>query len=309
MKKNRGRRFMLLFSSLFLLIGASCSTPSVVAESSQGEIPTVQGTVQKEGPIRATWLWDTMQIVDHTESILQFAATNQIGAIYLQINRDVKLPYYKEFIRKAGEQGVVVDIMDGRPAWGLSENVNQIAAFLDWVEAYQSQAEADERFAGIHLDIEPHVLPEWKTDQERVISEWQGNVRYIMNRATKMNMPVAADLPFWLDNYKIPGSEMAVSSWMIRQYDAVTIMAYRDTAKAIFDVAKTELAESAALGKKLSIAVETKQSKEGQFITFYEEGKAYMESQLKLVENMAKGYDSYSGISVHEYGTWKSLIP
>lgn len=300
---------MLLFSSIFLLIGASCSTPSVIAESSPGEIPTVQGIVQKEGPIRATWLWDTMQIVDHTESILQFAATHQISAIYLQINRDVKLPYYKEFIRKAGEQGVVVDIMDGRPAWGLSENVNQIAAFLDWIEAYQSQAEADERFAGIHLDIEPHVLPEWKTDQERVISEWQGNVRYIMNRAAKMNLPVAADLPFWLDNYKIPGSDMAVSSWMIRQYDAVTIMAYRDTAKAIFDVAKTELAESAALGKKLSIAVETKQSKEGQFITFYEEGKAYMESQLKLVESMAKGYDSYSGISVHEYSAWKSLIP
>jgi hypothetical protein len=84
-------------------------------------------------------------------------------------------------------------------------------------------------------------------------------------------------------------------------------MAYRDTAAAIYNVAKDELIDAASVGKKISIAVETKQSKEGDFITFYEEGDAYMEEQLKLVEKMASAHTSFNGFSVHEYSSWKTL--
>lgn len=140
--------------------------------------------------------------------------------------------------------------MDGRSAWGLTESRGQIASFMDWIESYQAQALSNEKFAGIHLDIEPHVHPQWKTNQASVITQWQGNVDYIVERASAMKMPVAADLPFWLDNYKIPGSTMAVSDWMIRKFDSITIMAYRDTAAAIYSVAKDELIDATSVGKK-----------------------------------------------------------
>ncbi|MGQ8871668.1 hypothetical protein [Paenibacillus sp. TSA_86.1] len=307
MKTKKELRFILLMSCLVLCLSTACSTrvDAVGSIEPVDSYATIHGKLDR--PVRATWVWDTIQIRNNAQDILKFAAENKINTIYLQMNRDVKIPEYKNFIRLARAQRIAVDVMDGRSAWGLTESREQIASFMDWIETYQTQALANEKFAGIHLDIEPHVHPQWKINQAGVITQWQGNVNYIVERAARMKMPVAADLPFWLDNYKIPGSTMAVSSWMIRKFDSITIMAYRDTAAAIYNVAKDELIDAASVGKKISIAVETKQSKEGNFITFYEEGDAYMEEQLKLVEKMASAHASFNGFSVHEYSSWKTL--
>nr|WP_154960114.1 hypothetical protein [Paenibacillus xylanexedens] len=307
MKTKKEFRFILLMSCLVLCLSTACSTrvDAVGSVEPVDSYATIHGKLDR--PVRGTWVWDTTQIRNNAQDILSFAKANNINTIYLQMNRDIKIPEYKNFIRLARAQNIAVDIMDGRSAWGLTESREQIASFMDWIEAYQAQALANEKFAGIHLDIEPHVHPQWKINQASVITQWQGNVNYIIDRAARMKMPVAADLPFWLDNYKIPGSTMAVSSWMIRKFDSITIMAYRDTAAAIYNVAKDELIDAASVGKKISIAVETKQSKEGDFITFYEEGDAYMEEQLKLVEKMASTHASFNGFSVHEYSSWKTL--
>ncbi|MBY0205347.1 MULTISPECIES: hypothetical protein [Paenibacillus] len=307
MKTKKEFRFILLMSCLVLCLSTACSTrvDAVGSVEPVDSYATIHGKLDR--PVRGTWVWDTTQIRNNAQDILSFAKANNINTIYLQMNRDIKIPEYKNFIRLARAQNIAVDIMDGRSAWGLTESREQIASFMDWIEAYQAQALANEKFAGIHLDIEPHVHPQWKINQASVITQWQGNVNYIVDRAARMKMPVAADLPFWLDNYKIPGSTMAVSSWMIRKFDSITIMAYRDTAAAIYNVAKDELIDAASVGKKISIAVETKQSKEGDFITFYEEGDAYMEEQLKLVEKMASAHASFNGFSVHEYSSWKTL--
>ncbi|WP_128101320.1 hypothetical protein [Paenibacillus sp. DCT19] len=296
--------FIKLVSCLILVAGVTFSSKTI-ADGSVESYESIHGAIEQ--PIRATWVWDTTQIQSRPQEVLKFAKEKKVNTIYLQLNRDVKIPYYTSFIREARANHIAVDVMDGRSAWGLTESRTQIADFLNWIEAYQNQVQPNEKFAGIHLDIEPHVHPQWKTNQASVITQWMGNVQYIMDRAKQMKMPVGADLPFWLDNYKVPGSTQAVSNWMIQKYDSITIMAYRDTAAAIYNVAKDELIDAAQQGKKISIAIETKQSKEGDFITFYEEGSEYMESQLKLVESMAKVHSSFNGFSIHEYTSWKTL--
>ncbi|MCM3130290.1 MULTISPECIES: hypothetical protein [unclassified Paenibacillus] len=254
-----------------------------------------------------TWLWDTTQIKSEPDKILDFAETQGINAIYLQINRDVAIPYYKDFISKATAEGIEVQILDGRPAWGLSSGREGLMSFVEWIEAYQSGAEENERFSGIHVDIEPHVLAEWKSDRDSVVAQWQSNVSYLTNEAKRMELKITADIPFWLDNYTVPGGDMKISSWMIRQFDAVAVMAYRDTANAIYNAAASELKEASELGKKVSIAVETNRSNEGNFITFYEEDCDYMRAELQELEQMANKHDSYIGISVHDYGNWSKL--
>ncbi|WP_211747619.1 hypothetical protein [Paenibacillus sp. Marseille-Q4541] len=256
----------------------------------------------------ATWLWDTTQIKTAPNSVLSFAKENDLNVIYLQINRDVPISSYRSFIHNASKAGIEVEILDGRPSWGLTEAASGLADFIDWIEKYQSEAKETEKFAGIHLDIEPHVLPEWKENRDDVVGQWQSNVKYLTSEARRLDMKIGADLPFWLDNYTIPGKDMKISSWMIRQFDSVTIMAYRDKANSIYDAAYSELVEASALGKKVSIAVETNKSNEGDFITFYEEGPVYMAEQLQLLEQKAKIHGSFTGVSIHEYGSWETLL-
>ncbi|WP_454190496.1 hypothetical protein [Paenibacillus sp. Marseille-Q7038] len=256
----------------------------------------------------ATWLWDTTQIKTAPDSVLSFAKENNLNVIYLQINRDVPIPDYHSFIHNASLEGIRVEILDGRPSWGLTKSRQGLVDFIDWIENYQNEASETEKFSGIHVDIEPHVLPEWKENRDEVVKQWQSNVNYLTSEAERLNMEIGADIPFWLDNYTVPDKDMKISSWMIRQYDSVSIMAYRDKASAIYDAASSELAEASALGKKVSIAVETNKSNEGDFITFYEEGPEYMAEQLELLEQKANIHNSYTGISIHEYGSWLKLV-
>lgn len=298
MWKNKSRKYGAILVAIMIAI-----TPWA-GKTAEAEVVEEIVPAQQTG----TWLWDTTQIKTAPDSVLSFAETNDLNVIYLQINRDVQNSYYKSFIHKASLAGIEVEILDGRPSWGLASAREGLVSFINWIEAYQNEAEETEKFSGIHLDIEPHVLPEWKENRDEVVSQWQSNVTYLTGEAKRLGLTIGADLPFWLDNYTIPGKDMKISSWMIRQYDSVTIMAYRDKASAIYNAASGELSEASALGKKVSIAVETNKSSEGDFITFYEEGPEYMAEQLQLLEEMASIHSSYSGVSIHEYSSWINLL-
>ena len=141
-------------------------------------------------------------------------------------------------------------------------------SFIQWTAEYQASAAPNERFTGIHVDIEPHVLAEWKTNQASVVKQWQASVRYLVHEAHTLNLPIGSDMTFWLHGYKLPDQSMSISRWMIQQFDQVVIMAYRDQADTIYKVAAAELKEADELGKEALIAVETKSSNEGAYITF-----------------------------------------
>ncbi|MGW8822287.1 hypothetical protein ACWGNU_09195 [Paenibacillus lautus] len=256
---------------------------------------------------KATWFWDTPQIKDSADDILSFAGSQGVNVLYLQMNRDVRPEYYRSFIRQAGVQGIEVHVLGGAPNWALESERLRLETFIQWTAEYQASAAPNERFTGIHVDIEPHVLAEWKTNQSSVVKQWQASVRYLVDEAHKLNLPIGSDMTFWLHTYQLPDQSMSISRWMIKQFDQIVIMAYRDQADNIYNLAATELKEADELGKEALIAVETKSSNEGAYITFFEEGTAYMEEQLSKVCTKAEKHPSFSGFAIHDYRYWKEL--
>lgn len=256
---------------------------------------------------KATWFWDTPQIKDSADDILGFAGSQGVNVLYLQMNRDVRPEYYRSFIRQAGVQGIEVHVLGGAPNWALESERHRLEMFIQWTAEYQASAAPNERFTGIHVDIEPHVLAEWKTNQSSVVKQWQASVRYLVDEAHKLNLPIGSDMTFWLHTYQLPDQSMSISRWMIKQFDQIVIMAYRDQADNIYNLAATELKEADELGKEALIAVETKSSNEGAYITFFEEGTSYMEGQLSKVCTKAEKHPSFSGFAIHDYRYWKEL--
>lgn len=292
MKKKYVRWLALcLAGSLLLLSSLSLQPDAATAEPRQ----------------KATWFWDTPQIQDSADDILDFAANQGVNVLYLQMNRDVRPEYYRSFIRQAGKQGIAVHVLGGAPNWALETERHRLETFIQWTAEYQASAAPNERFTGIHVDIEPHVLPEWKTNQATVVKQWQASVRYLVDEARKLNLPIGSDMTFWLHGYQLPDQSMSISRWMIQQFDQVVIMAYRDQADTIYKVAAAELKEADELGKEALIAVETKSSNEGAYITFFEEGTSYMEEQLSKVCIQAEKHPSFSGFAIHDYRYWIAL--
>lgn len=287
------RKFVMLLT--FVLICSLLVGPFVNAES---------GTVSKA---RTTWLWHTALIQTNSSELLDFAKSQGVGILYLQISTKVDLASYRSFIRLATEMGIEVHALNGAPDWALETNRPKLDAFMKWIRDYQQSAAPEEKLTGIHVDIEPYLLPIWKTDYAALVTQWQRNVDGLVGQASDLGLPLSAALPFWLDNYKVPDSEQTLSSWMISRFDSVTLMSYRDSAKAVYDTAKTEFAEGESMNKKIYTGVETKPSKEGNFITFYEEGIDVLNEQLVLLQQMGSSHASFGGIAVHDLVGWMNL--
>ncbi|QRG65866.1 hypothetical protein [Brevibacillus choshinensis] len=261
---------------------------------------------------KATWLWHTNLIASEQEEILTFSREQGVNLLYLRIDMTQKPAYYQSFIREARRNGVQVHALAGSPTWGLKDNQNRVLAMVDWVHTYNQRVSADEKFSGVHLDIEPYLLPEWKADPESVIRQWGENAEAYLDLVHQdPALEVGCDIPFWLDKYAMPKlPNTAFSQWLISQHDHVAIMSYRDQAEgpnSISSLVPQELGWADELGKKILLGVETKQSGEGNYVSFYEEGTQYMNQEIDKLSELMANHSSYGGIAVHSYEYWKVL--
>lgn len=267
----------------------------------------------QDAPRRGTWLWQSSWVVTEPDQILSFAKEQGVNLLYLKIDPTKKAAYYQPFIKKARAAGIEIEALGGKANWGLKENRNQILDLADWVIKYNQTVMSSETISGIHLDIEPYTLAEWKGDQQQdVIRQWMGNVEaYVEYIKRNSSLQVNSDIPFWLGKTPIPNDpDTSLGKWLISKHDAVTVMAYRDHAEgsnSISTIVPQVMTDADALGTKVLIGVETNKSNEGDFVTFYEEGKAYMEEELSKLPKLMSSYSSYSGVVVHSYEHWKNM--
>ncbi|MED4584818.1 hypothetical protein P9578_18745 [Brevibacillus choshinensis] len=256
---------------------------------------------------RGTYIWRAETLKSERDEILDFAKENDVNLLYVRIDLQQSLAMYRDFVGKANAAGIEVHAMGGHPIWALEENRSKILKLVKWVKAYNQEASADEQFRGVHLDIEPYVMPRWRDDKEAVLRQWMGNIEAFVAEAKEGDLETSVDLAAWLDNTPTPGRpDTPFSHWMMDQLDHTTLMAFRDRAESIVRMVENQMKYASDSGKKLVVAVETKESHEGNFVSFYEEGVGEMNRQLERVAQLLGGYSSYMGQAIHAYEYWKN---
>ena len=262
---------------------------------------------------QATWVWDATRIETETEEMIAFAKQNEINLIYLHIEPvDVSFRAYRTFIRQANAAGIRVEALGGDPYWSYTKNREKIGYLIDWVKAFNNQAAESERFRGIHVDIEPYVLPDWQTDQESIVRQWLENLEYLVVETKKdTNLSVSADLPFWIDELNVPGKAQTVSSWMLERLDSITLMAYRNQTQGIngiMDIVQNIVDEAEALqAGSVIVGVNIRDSQEGMHVSFHAHGTAEMKNQLAILRKEMANKRSFAGTAVHDFESWAQI--
>jgi hypothetical protein len=263
-------------------------------------------------PIRATWVWDANVIVEEREKLLSFADEQKVNLIYLYFDRKLPPEDYRSFIKEASLKGIEIDALGGEPEWALTSHQERLDEFADRVSDFNANAGETERFSGIHLDIEPYQLPDWKRNTKSIIEQWTSNVTHLRHIISPDDrLAISADLPFWLDQYSVAGSHgpVPLSRWMMQQYDHVTFMAYRNYAygkNGILDILRPEIRWANEDGSKFIVGVETKSTEEPH-VTFHQEGQAKLVSEIGIVNRALRKAPAYLGYAVHQYGSWIKL--
>ncbi|WCK53215.1 hypothetical protein PP175_17640 [Aneurinibacillus sp. Ricciae_BoGa-3] len=262
-------------------------------------------------PKEATWVWNTYSIWKDKDKTLDFLTKNRVNLIYLQIDPDIPNNVYRTFIREATNRGIEVQALGGAPDWVLPEHQKKMYQFIYWVTTYNKSVVPAERFNGIHLDVEAHVLPQFKSDKDRVIGLWMDTISGFVQevKSEDPTLTAGADLPAWLHIFNVHdghGGTETLSSWMCGKLDQVTLMAYVDNAQGIIQASSISLSEAEKAGKPVIVAVETMNSSEPN-ISFYSKGKNKMMSELEKVKSALSSNTSFSGIAIHHYESWSSL--
>lgn len=263
---------------------------------------------------KGTWIWEAQTISTQRERILDFAKHNGVTHIYLYVDREKVAPqHYAQFIGSASELGIKVEALGGDPSWGWKHKRIHLQSFIDWVASYNTDAEEDERFSGLHLDIEPYLLPEWKTERPRVIEEWLSNLEFAQIHARwRGNLDIAVDVPFWIHEVAVPGyDEYAVSTWLLKRFGTIVLMDYRDKAEGVDGILANALpiVEAAStMEKSVVIGVEIAPNDEAEKTTFFEEGSLAMEQELMITRRTLKRSSGFRGVAVHGFPEWMSSL-
>ncbi|MMZ46537.1 hypothetical protein D1872_81540 [compost metagenome] len=266
---------------------------------------------------RRAWLWSPVYVADEvrSERVLKFCVIKGIDTIYLWFSFNTSASYYRSFIRKANAVGVKVHAVFGEPSMYDPAKYKEKGGLferLSVLDSFQRSSAFDEMFAGVHLDIEPHTLAEWRNEETRpmVKEKWGETMElYVSDIKHTLGLPVSAALPIALGN----GTNDELARKAILLHDQVAIMSYRNQAygnDSIVTHVNPFIIFAANLLKPNCViaSVETKDvHPEPEKLTFYHQGEKAMNEQIRLVEYYYGQETAFAGISVHSIEYWMEL--
>jgi hypothetical protein len=286
---------------------------------------------------RAVWVWETVPLlrdVDERRAFFDFCARHEISVAGVQVATHVTeagrvltdATQWRAVLAESRRRGVRLHALDGDPHYALRSQHDTGLAIVQAVAAYNASVGERERFAGIHFDIEPYLLPEWRDpgSRERLLAEYLDLNAKAAKLARAAALVYTVDIPFWWQSVdSTTGEPVSITTFqgerksaldhLLAIVDNVGVMAYRNVADGpdgIISVALDTLDRADRIGKaRAFIGVETEKVSDGvpAKVTFAGKTLAELWKELQAVDDVFVGRPAFAGVAVHRYVTMKEL--
>ncbi len=315
------RPFTVLFL-IFVLVGyiigyGGSLLASFSSESAPGQALPVVSTLQASE--YGMWVWNAEVVTDTVarDAFFTFAQIKNVNKAYLYAF-DLLLGHSQNlanFITTADAQNVAVDLLAGDPAWTLTPNHPIALDFVNEAITFTQSMDAGIQPTGVHLDVEPYLLPEWNSDQPGTITQYLNLLQEIKQdlTASGTGLSLIVDIPFWFDT--ITATYQAQTKPLNQHVqdiaDRVVIMDYRDFAEGVDGIifhAQDEMNYGESIAREVIIGVETNPALPEK-VTFFEEGETVMEQELALTDQFFQSSPAFAGLAIHDYLGYQTMAP
>jgi hypothetical protein len=280
---------------------------------------------------RAIWTWeeDSYAMLEQPAGAgraIDFLKSKSIDTVFLYADAfgGRKLiasqpQLYRRLIRRLHASGLRAYALLGSgylhtERYVLPKHRADAVAMLQRVLDYNKAAAPEERFDGINVDIEPHILAEWSARKMELLREFVDLSSALMGakRASGQTLPMGPAIPFWLDGLVVEykGVSQPLSQHVQDRYDYVALMDYRDRAlggDGIVSHAMDELAYADKIGKQVLIGVETLPNAIRK-VSFEHLKEADMERELGLTAKAVGAMKPFGGFVIHHYGQYRKWL-
>jgi hypothetical protein len=291
-------------------------------------------------PMRAMWVYETADLL-HTDAargeLLEFCVPRKITDLFLQTHFVAKAKggsyeiadaaALRGLLREAKARGLRVHALAGDPAHTLRENHEKVLARVEAFAAFNEGGAKDERFAGLHFDIEPHALPQWKkandAEKAELLTQFVELNAKVVERLHERSPDAlyGADITFWLDKTKPDGTPVYPVTFrgvttdatrhLLGFVDQLGVMSYRGTVEGengmIAIVARSIASADKAKGR---VFVGVKMANIGaRMETFYGHTEQEMDAELRKVDAAYSAHRGYAGLAYFMYAAFKTMPP
>ncbi len=258
---------------------------------------------------KALWIWNTAGIINRAgerQALVDFCLRNGFSHLFLQLPNDgerfgtageitLEVQSWRVFLRLLNNSGLHVYALDGLKDYALPEYHERVLKTVDNVIRYNQWVEPDERFHGIHYDIEPYLLPGFQgSRRQSIMAGLLDLLRKLAAKTRSAGMIFGVDIPFWYDSpdeltgqafqLEFNGRRKYADEHIIDLVDHVAVMDYRTSAygaDGIVGLVEAELAYAAEAGKKVFVGLETGDLPDEDLIEFEgEPGRGLPEKPL-----------------------------
>jgi len=310
--------------------------------------PVIEWREPGESVSLGAWWWVLRGLVApyngmSVDMILDMLIANNINEIYLDVSKMIPLDeeisqgglsqddidaglvserYVRGFIKKCSKYGIRVEALTGAASDGVLRWIDpqykyyQIKGFVEKIADFNYDSAADEKFYGIHLDVEPHTMKDWEKQRAKY-SQWMADFTVkAREESDKYGLKLAYDVYAWFTEKDMVtgpnGQTMNIIDLMTSQCHALGVMSYYNTAVGQYDRAtNTELAYAIKNNCKLIAGTETIKISPST-ISYYSvmpSGKNKLIREQKALRGMfdESGYSNFGGAIHHVYSLYELL--
>jgi len=283
------------------------------------------------------WVYKTKAIVSsqvEQAQLFAFCQERQITDLFWQVHFDKMLIGSAKleagiadalFLKAAHAHKLRLHALMGDPSHTLSAKHERVLACVDALISYNEKNTPEARFDGLHLDIEPHGLAEWKKADLfakcRLITQFVEVHAKVAKRmdAAAAGLVFGTDIVFWLDKLNAEGTPMypILHGGVIQDpvkhlfgiVDHVAIMSYRGTVEGRNgSIALVERTIDHADVTSAEVFVGVKMAKIGPAMeSYFGRTEAEMQADLQRVESVYRPHASYAGIAYFMHEAFKVM--
>jgi hypothetical protein len=280
---------------------------------------------------RAVWTWEAASyemVLDPAagDTAIAFAQRKHIDTFYLYADAfagrnlvATRRDAYRQFIRRLHRDGLHAYALLGSAylhteAYVLPQHRAEAVAMFRRVLAYNASAAPDERFDGVNLDIEPHILEQWDRQKMRLLGQYLdlGQALMELKRASGQSLEVGPAMPFWYDGITLTwhGRTTTVAEHTLGIYDYAALMDYRDHAEGpdgIVSHARDTMEIAGRLHRRLVIGVDVTPS-DIQKVSFRHLAEPDLERELALAERAFAAQGAFAGFAIHHWRAYQEWL-
>ena len=319
---------------LLTLTAAVVPLRAADAEPTATQTHTSSTNVEDAAQIRGLWVWKSewFRTAEARAELLNFCRDHGLNRLLVQVHLDpghteptLEFPEaFKALAIEAAEAGIAMEALDGAKDMAVAANQPRTKQILERILEVNAQLPDAAKLKGVHYDIEPYLMPEWKADdasRQTIMRDLLTFYTWARQRLEQdgSGMLLSADIPFWYDSKNAPGDNCVITfndqTKNLHQHiqdicDYVGIMSYRRSAvgrNSVTSVIQEELEYAESIGKQVTPALETVELKDVPQITFFGTSPQQLWEQYNLVVETLEDRPGFGGILLHCYRGLRDL--